>query len=139
MIVIYFSMNNLVKKTKVIFIFGGVYSSLGKGTIISSIGKILTNNTKNVSVLKFDPYLNVNAELISPSQHGEDFLTKDGIETDLDLGNYERFLEKELTKSSTVTSGRIYKEIIDFELSGGYNGKTIQVIPHVTNKIKENL
>ena len=134
-----FSMNNLVKKTKVIFIFGGVYSSLGKGTIISSIGKILTNNTKRVSVLKFDPYLNVNAGLISPSQHGEDFVTKDGIETDLDLGNYERFIEKELTKLSTVTSGRIYKEIIDYELSGGYKGKTIQVIPHVTNKIKEKI
>lgn len=132
-------MNNLVKKTKVIFIFGGVYSSLGKGTIISSIGKILTNNTKRVSVLKFDPYLNVNAGLISPSQHGEDFVTKDGIETDLDLGNYERFIEKELTKLSTVTSGRIYKEIIDCELSGGYKGKTIQVIPHVTNKIKEKI
>ena len=132
-------MSKLINKTKVIFVFGGVYSSLGKGTIISSIGKILANNNKKVSVLKFDPYLNVNAGLISPSQHGEDFITKDGIETDLDLGNYERFIEKELTKSSTVTSGRIYKEIIDCELSGGYNGKTIQVIPHVTNKIKEKI
>lgn len=132
-------MNNLGNKTKVIFIFGGVYSSLGKGTIVSSIGKILSNNTKKISVLKFDPYLNVNAGLISPSQHGESFITKDGIETDLDLGTYERFIEKELTRFSTVTSGRIYKEIIDCELAGGYSGKTIQVIPHVTNKIKEKI
>lgn len=126
-------------KTKVIIVFGGVYSSLGKGIVVSSIGKILTNLNKTVSVIKLDPYLNVDPGNMSPSQHGEVYVCKDGAQTDLDLGTYERFLEKELTQDSNVTSGRIYDEILKKERHGGYGGKTIQVVPHVTNAINERI
>jgi CTP synthase len=132
-------MNTKQEKTKVIFIFGGVYSSLGKGIVVSSIAKILTNLNKKVSVLKFDPYLNVDPGAMAPGQHGEVYVTKDGAQTDLDLGHYERFIGRELTQLSSVTSGRIYNEIIRREREGKYNGKTVQVIPHVTNEIKERI
>ena len=132
-------MNIKQEKTKVIFIFGGVYSSLGKGIVVSSIAKILTNLNKKVSVLKFDPYLNVDPGTMAPGQHGEVYVTKDGAQTDLDLGHYERFIGRELTQLSSVTSGRIYNEIIHREREGKYNGKTVQVIPHVTNEIKERI
>ncbi|GHU47680.1 hypothetical protein FACS1894218_2610 [Bacilli bacterium] len=126
-------------KTKVIVIFGGVYSSLGKGIVASSIARILTEIGNKVSMMKFDPYLNVDPGTLSPLQHGEVFVTQDGGETDLDLGSYERFLGRKITKLSTVTSGRIYKEIIERERSGGYNGKTVQTIPHVTDQIKSKI
>jgi CTP synthase len=126
-------------KTKVMVIFGGVYSSLGKGIIASSIARILTEMGNKVSVMKFDPYLNVDPGTLSPLQHGEVFVTQDGGETDLDLGSYERFLGRKITKLSTITSGRIYKEVIGKERAGGYNGKTVQTIPHVTDQIKSKI
>ena len=132
-------MNIKQEKTKVIFMFGGVYSSLGKGIVVSSIAKILTNLSKKVSVLKFDPYLNVDPGTMGPGQHGEVYVTNDGAQTDLDLGNYERFIGRNLTQMSSVTSGRIYNEIIRREREGRYNGKTVQVIPHVTNEVKERI
>lgn len=126
-------------KTKVICIFGGVYSSLGKGIIASSIARILTEVGNKVSMMKFDPYLNVDPGTLSPYQHGEVFVTSDGGETDLDLGSYERFLGRRITKLSSVTSGRIYSEVISKERAGGYNGKTVQVIPHLTDHIKSKI
>jgi CTP synthase len=126
-------------KTKVMVVFGGVYSSLGKGIVASSIARILTELGHKVSMMKFDPYLNVDPGTLSPLQHGEVFVTQDGGETDLDLGSYERFLGRKITKLSTVTSGRIYKEIIEKERAGGYNGKTVQTIPHVTDQIKSKI
>jgi CTP synthase len=126
-------------KTKVMVVFGGVYSSLGKGIIASSIARILTEIGNKVSMMKFDPYLNVDPGTLSPLQHGEVFVTQDGGETDLDLGSYERFLGRKITKLSTVTSGRIYKEVIERERSGGYNGKTVQTIPHITDQIKSKI
>jgi CTP synthase len=126
-------------KTKVVVVFGGVYSSLGKGIVASSIARILTEFNYKVSVMKFDPYLNVDPGTLSPLQHGEVFVTQDGGETDLDLGSYERFLGRKITKLSTVTSGKIYKEVIDREREGGYNGKTVQIIPHVTDHIKSKI
>lgn len=127
------------KKTKVILVFGGVYSSLGKGVAVSSIAKILKNLGNEISMLKFDPYLNVDPGNMAPGQHGEVYVTKDGAQTDLDLGNYERYIEKELTQASNVTSGRIYNEIIKREREGNYGGKTVQIIPHVTNAIKDKI
>ncbi|MDR0674726.1 MAG: CTP synthase [Mycoplasmataceae bacterium] len=126
-------------KTKVMVVFGGVYSSLGKGIVASSIARILTELGNKVSMMKFDPYLNVDPGTLSPLQHGEVFVTQDGGETDLDLGSYERFLGRKITKLSTVTSGRIYKEIIEKERAGGFNGKTVQTIPHVTDQIKSKI
>jgi CTP synthase len=126
-------------KAKVIVIFGGVYSSLGKGIIASSIARILTEFGNKVSMLKFDPYLNVDPGTLSPLQHGEVFVTQDGGETDLDLGSYERFLGRKITKLSTVTSGRVFQEVIERERAGGYNGKTVQVIPHITNNVKSKI
>lgn len=126
-------------KTKVIVITGGVYSSLGKGIIASSIGCILTNSNFKVSMLKLDPYLNIKPGLLSPYQHGEVFVTQDGAETDLDLGHYERFTGNNLTKYSTTSAGSIYYEVLNEELTGKYNGSTIQVIPHITNKIQDKI
>jgi CTP synthase len=126
-------------KAKVICIFGGVYSSLGKGIIASSIARILTEIGNKVSMMKFDPYLNVDPGTLSPYQHGEVFVTTDGGETDLDLGSYERFLGRRITKLSSVTSGRVYSEVISKERAGGYNGKTVQVIPHLTDHIKSKI
>jgi CTP synthase len=126
-------------KAKVICVFGGVYSSLGKGIIASSIARILTETGSKVSMMKFDPYLNVDPGTLSPYQHGEVFVTVDGGETDLDLGSYERFLGRKITKLSSVTSGRIYSEVISKERAGGYNGKTVQVIPHLTDHIKSKI
>lgn len=124
-----------MKKTKFIFITGGVYSSLGKGITASSIGRILKQMGFVVAMQKLDPYLNVDPENISPYQHGEVFVTNDGAKADLDLGNYERFTDHNLNKYSTITSGRIYQEVLQMERDGRYKGKTVQVIPHVTNQI----
>jgi len=121
---------------KYIFITGGVVSSLGKGIAAASIGCLLESRGLKVTCQKFDPYLNVDPGTMSPFQHGEVFVTDDGAETDLDLGHYERFTHAKLTQSNNVTSGRIYEQIIARERRGDYLGKTVQVIPHVTNEIK---
>jgi CTP synthase len=121
---------------KYIFVTGGVVSSLGKGIAAASIGCLLESRGLRVNMQKFDPYLNVDPGTMSPFQHGEVFVTDDGAETDLDLGHYERFTHAHLTKNNNLTSGRIYERIIQKERRGDYLGKTVQVIPHVTNEIK---
>ena len=121
---------------KYIFVTGGVVSSLGKGIAAASIGCLLESRGLRVTLQKFDPYLNVDPGTMSPFQHGEVFVTDDGAETDLDLGHYERFTHAKLTQSNNLTSGRIYERIISRERRGDYLGKTVQVIPHVTNEIK---
>jgi CTP synthase len=121
---------------KYIFVTGGVVSSLGKGIAAASIGCLLESRGLKIACQKFDPYLNVDPGTMSPFQHGEVFVTDDGAETDLDLGHYERFTHSKLTQSNNVTSGRIYETIITRERRGDYLGKTVQVIPHVTNEIK---
>src|SRR5271163_3505173 len=121
---------------KYIFVTGGVVSSLGKGVAASSIGCLLENRGLRVTIQKCDPYLNVDPGTMSPFQHGEVFVTDDGAETDLDLGHYERFTHSPLTRANNLTSGRIYEQIIQRERRGDYLGKTVQVIPHVTNEIK---
>jgi CTP synthase len=123
--------------SKYIFVTGGVVSSVGKGITVASIGTILKSHQIAVSVQKLDPYLNVDPGTMSPYQHGEVFVTQDGAETDLDLGNYERFIDVNLTADSSVTSGQIYSEVIAKERRGDFLGGTIQVVPHVTNEIKE--
>src|SRR5579862_481816 len=124
------------RMAKHIFVTGGVVSSLGKGIAAASIGCLLENRGLRVTLQKFDPYLNVDPGTMSPFQHGEVFVTDDGAETDLDLGHYERFTHAHLTRANNLTSGRIYEQIISRERRGDYLGKTVQVIPHVTNEIK---
>lgn len=126
-------------KTKIIVIFGGVYSSLGKGIVASSIGAILSKLGYKVQMLKMDPYLNVNAGVLSPYQHGETFVTKDGHEADLDFGNYERFISQPLNKYAGMTSGSVYWQVISDERHNRYNGKTIQIIPTITDAIKDRI
>src|SRR5512135_3216207 len=121
---------------KYIFVTGGVVSSLGKGLAAASIGCLLESRGLKVNMQKFDPYLNVDPGTMSPFQHGEVFVTDDGAETDLDLGHYERFTHAKLTRDNNWTTGRIYEQIIAKERRGDYLGKTVQVIPHVTNEIK---
>ena len=121
--------------TKYIFVTGGVVSSVGKGITTAAIGRILKSRNIPVVVQKLDPYLNVDPGTMSPYQHGEVFVTNDGAETDLDLGHYERFLDQDLTRSSSVTTGQIYQAVIGKERRGDYLGRTIQPIPHVTNEI----
>ena len=125
--------------TKYIFVTGGVVSSIGKGISVASIGRLLKSRGLKVSVQKLDPYLNVDPGTMSPYQHGEVFVTKDGSETDLDLGHYERFIDTELTASSNVTAGQIYSSVIAKERRGDFLGGTIQAVPHVTNEIKERI
>ena len=125
--------------TKFIFVTGGVVSSVGKGVSVASIGRILKSRGVSVSVLKLDPYLNVDPGTMSPYQHGEVFVTEDGSETDLDLGHYERFIDMNLTKASNVTAGQIYSEVIARERRGEFLGGTIQAIPHVTDGIKQRI
>lgn len=124
---------------KYIFVTGGVVSGLGKGITAASLGRLLKNRGYKVANQKFDPYLNVDPGTMSPYEHGEVFVTDDGAETDLDLGHYERFTDESLTKYSSVTTGRIYSEVIERERRGDYLGKTVQVIPHITNAIKEKV
>lgn len=124
---------------KYIFVTGGVVSSLGKGIVASSIGRLLKDRGLKIFVQKFDPYINIDPGTLSPYQHGEVYVTDDGIETDLDLGHYERFIDVSLTKLSNITSGRIYKEVLEKERKGDYLGKTVQVIPHITDRIKSKL
>src|SRR2546428_10665711 len=125
--------------SKYVFVTGGVVSSLGKGITAASIGNILKARHLTVSLQKLDPYLNVDPGTMSPYQHGEVFVTDDGAETDLDLGHYERFVDENLTVASNVTTGKIYQEVIARERRGDYLGATVQVIPHVTNVIKEKI
>ena len=125
--------------TKYVFITGGVVSGLGKGITASSLGRLLKNRGYKVINQKFDPYINVDPGTMNPKEHGEVFVTDDGAETDLDLGHYERFTDVNLNKNCSVSSGKIYQSVINKERRGDYLGKTVQVIPHVTNEIKENI
>jgi len=128
-----------MKNTKYIFVTGGVVSSLGKGITAASLGRLLKNRGLKVSIQKFDPYLNMDPGTMSPYQHGEVFVTDDGSETDLDLGHYERFIDENLSKNSNVTTGKIYWSVISKERKGDYLGGTVQVIPHITNEIKDRI
>ncbi len=125
--------------TKYIFVTGGVISGIGKGITTASLGRLLINRGFKVSVVKIDPYLNVDAGVMNPFQHGEVFVTRDGAETDLDLGNYERFLGIDLNKYSNFTTGSVYKEVIEKERRGDYLGETVQLIPHITDEIKRRI
>ena len=125
--------------TKFVFVTGGVVSSIGKGIAVASLGRVLKSRDVSVSVLKLDPYLNVDPGTMSPYQHGEVFVTRDGSETDLDLGHYERFIDVELTRASNLTAGQIYQDIISRERQGEFLGGTIQAVPHVTDAIKQHM
>ncbi len=125
--------------TKYIFVTGGVVSGLGKGITAAALGRLLIARGLSVRIQKFDPYINVDPSLMSPTQHGEIFVTEDGAETDLDIGHYERFTDVDLTCESDITSGRVYLNVINRERSGGYYGGTVQVVPHIINEIKEHI
>ncbi len=125
--------------TKYIFVTGGVVSSLGKGIISASIGKLLQARGFKVTIQKFDPYINIDPGTLNPYEHGECYVTVDGMETDLDLGHYERFTDIQTTRHNSITTGRIYKTVIDRERHGDYLGKTIQVVPHITDEIKRRM
>lgn len=125
--------------TKYIFVTGGVVSSIGKGIVAASLGRLLKNRGLKVAIQKFDPYINVDPGTMSPYQHGEVFVTDDGIETDLDLGHYERFIDINLNQYSNVTTGKVYSEVLKKERRGDYLGATVQVIPHITNEIKDKI
>jgi len=122
--------------TKYIFVTGGVVSGLGKGITAASLGRLLKNRGFKVAAQKLDPYMNVDPGTMSPYQHGEVFVTEDGAETDLDLGHYERFIDENLNKFSNLTSGKVYWNVLNRERNGGYLGETVQVIPHITEEIK---
>ena len=132
-------MSTPARHTKYIFVTGGVVSSLGKGLAAASIGALLEGHGHKVALLKFDPYINVDPGTMSPYQHGEVFVTDDGAETDLDLGHYERFTDTVTTRNSNWTTGKIYMSVIQKERRGDYLGRTVQVIPHITNEIKDNI
>src|SRR5438105_12766663 len=125
--------------TKYIFVTGGVVSGVGKGITVAAIGRLLKARDISVSVQKLDPYINVDPGTMNPYQHGEVFVTEDGAETDLDLGHYERFIDENLTRASNVTTGQSYSAVIAKERRGDYLGGTIQVVPHITNEIKERI
>lgn len=125
--------------TKYIFVTGGVSSSLGKGIIAASLAKLLQARGYSVAIQKLDPYINIDSGMLNPYEHGECYVTEDGAETDLDLGHYERFLNQTTSKNNTVTTGKIYQSVIDKERRGGYYGKTVQVIPHITDEIKRRI
>src|SRR4051812_7940509 len=124
---------------KYIFVTGGVVSSVGKGITTASIGRLVKARALRVAIMKLDPYLNVDPGTMSPYQHGEVFVTEDGAETDLDLGHYERFTDENLARGSNITTGQVYSAVIAKERRGDYLGGTIQVIPHITNEIKERV
>lgn len=125
--------------TKFVFVTGGVVSSIGKGIVAASLGRLLKSRDYSVSILKLDPYINVDPGTMSPFQHGEVFVTEDGAETDLDLGHYERFTDTSMSRLNSVTTGSIYQAVINKERRGDYQGGTVQVIPHITNEIKERI
>ena len=124
---------------KYIFVTGGVVSSLGKGITAASLGRLLKSRGIKVTIQKFDPYINIDPGTMSPYQHGEVFVTDDGAETDLDLGHYERFIDINLTKNSNITTGKVYWSVLNKERKGEYLGSTVQVIPHITNEIKQKV
>ncbi len=132
-------MSERSRPAKMVFITGGVVSSLGKGIAAASLGRLLVERGLAVTIQKFDPYINVDPGTMSPFQHGEVFVTDDGAETDLDLGHYERFIEKSLSQANNVTTGRIYRDVITKERRGEYLGSTVQVIPHITDEIKASI
>ena len=124
---------------KYVFVTGGVVSGLGKGITAASLGRLLKARGYKVTMQKFDPYINIDPGTMNPIQHGEVFVTDDGAETDLDLGHYERFIDESLTKNSNVTTGKVYWSVLQKERRGDYGGGTVQVIPHITNEIKEKI
>jgi CTP synthase len=127
------------KNTKYIFVTGGVTSSLGKGIVSASLGLLLKSRGFNVTIQKLDPYINIDPGTLNPYEHGECYVTEDGAETDLDLGHYERFLDSPTSQNNNVTTGRIYQTVIEKERKGDFLGKTVQVIPHITNEIKRRI
>src|SRR3954463_16649780 len=126
-------------QTRFIFVTGGVVSALGKGIAAASIGRLLVSRGFTVALQKFDPYINVDPGTMSPFQHGEVFVTEDGAETDLDLGHYERFTDTNTTRGSNITTGAVYNTVIRRERRGDYLGGTVQVIPHITDEIKQRI
>ena len=128
-----------MSKTKYIFVTGGVTSSLGKGIVAASLAKLLQSQKFRVTIQKFDPYINVDPGTLNPYEHGECYVTDDGAETDLDLGHYERFLNVRTSQANNVTTGRVYQSVIEKERKGEFLGKTVQVVPHITNEIKERI
>ena len=128
-----------MSSTKYIFVTGGVTSSLGKGIVSASLAKLLQARGFKVTIQKLDPYINVDPGTLNPYEHGECYVTDDGAETDLDLGHYERFLNISTSQNNNVTTGKIYQSVINKERKGDYLGKTVQVIPHITNEIKEHI
>ena len=128
-----------LKKPKYIFVTGGVASSLGKGIISASIARLLQARGYTVTIQKLDPYINIDPGTLNPYEHGECYVTEDGTETDLDLGHYERFTSITTSKANNVTTGKIYKSVIEKERRGDYLGKTVQVIPHITDEIKRRI
>ena len=129
----------LNKSSKYVFVTGGVSSSLGKGIISASLAKLLQSRGLSVTIQKFDPYINIDPGTLNPYEHGECYVTDDGTETDLDLGHYERFLDIKTSNSSNTTTGQIYQTVISKERKGDFLGKTVQVIPHITNEIKRRI
>ena len=127
------------KNTKYIFVTGGVTSSLGKGIVSASLGLLLKSRGFNVTIQKLDPYINIDPGTLNPYEHGECYVTEDGAETDLDLGHYERFLDSATSQNNNVTTGKIYQTVIEKERKGDFLGKTVQVIPHITNEIKRRI
>ena len=124
-------------ETKYIFVTGGVVSGLGKGITAASLGRLLKSRGLKITAQKLDPYINVDPGTMSPYQHGEVYVTEDGAETDLDLGHYERFIDENLNKFSNLTTGKVYSNVLEKERRGDYLGETVQVIPHITNEIKD--
>ena len=127
------------KETKYIFVTGGVTSSLGKGIVSASLGLLLKSRGFKVTIQKLDPYINIDPGTLNPYEHGECYVTEDGAETDLDLGHYERFLDSPTSQNNNVTTGKIYQTVIEKERKGDFLGKTVQVIPHITNEIKRRI
>src|SRR5256714_12401536 len=132
-------MPDRLRETRFIFVTGGVVSALGKGIASASIGRLLVSRGLRVTIQKFDPYINVDPGTMSPYQHGEVFVTEDGAETDLDLGHYERFTDANTSRSSNVTTGSVYHAVIRRERRGDYLGGTVQVVPHITDEIKNRI
>ena len=128
-----------MNSTKYIFVTGGVTSSLGKGIISASLGKLLQARGFSVTIQKFDPYINIDPGTLNPYEHGECYVTDDGAETDLDLGHYERFLNEPTSQANNITTGRIYYNVIKKERAGDFIGKTVQVVPHITDEIKNSI
>ena len=129
----------MARKVNYIFVTGGVTSSLGKGIISASLAKLLQGRGYSVTIQKLDPYINIDPGTLNPYEHGECFVTDDGAETDLDLGHYERFLNVRTSQANNVTTGRVYQSVINKERKGEYLGKTVQIIPHITDEIKERI